>query len=53
MDIKANQENNGTHMIDKMVQEEEEDLRKKGMEKEIGVMIDKFTRRKVKLLLNK
>jgi hypothetical protein len=49
-DIKENQENNGIHMIDKTVLEEEEvDIRKADTAEEIGEMIDKFTRRRVKL----
>lgn len=38
LDFKVNQEKNGIHMTDMMEQEEEEeDLKRKALEKEIGV----------------
>lgn len=53
MDIKENQENNGIHMIDRMELEEEEvDIRKQDMEKEIGEMMSKYIKRRVKQIQN-
>jgi hypothetical protein len=47
MDIRASLENNGTHMTEKMVQEEVEDYPREAMEKETGVMLE--TKLKAKL----